>query len=205
MSWRQSKVCTWAYWSTQPELIPVSMLHKVTRSITTPPWMGHWSIARYPSSLSSGFPENSPIPIYIPGVLLLDGTRSPLQGYPPSISSGFPENSPIPIYTPGVLLLDGTLVHCKVTRPAFHQASLKIHPYPFILLGPVVQRLISTNPGLNCNPAFFISLFKSILGKIFTILFRTSNDQIASKNIWTEFSLKVFRPEIKFHTNPGLS
>ena len=72
------------------------------------------------------------------------------------------------------------------------------------VLGPVVQRLISTNPGLNCNPAFFISLFKSILGKIFTILFRTSNDQIASKNIWTEFSLKVFRPEIKFHTNPGL-
>ena len=56
--------------------------------------------------------------------------------------------------------------------------------------GPVVQRLISANPGLNCNPAFFISLFKSILGKIFTILFRTSNDQIASKNIWTEFLSK---------------
>ena len=49
--------------------------------------------------------------------------------------------------------------------------------------GPVVQRLISSNPGLNCSPAFFISLFKSILGKIFTIPFRTSNDQIASKNI----------------------
>ena len=72
------------------------------------------------------------------------------------------------------------------------------------LLGPVVQRPISSNPGLNFNPAFFISLFKSLLGKIFTILFRTSNDQIASKKIWTEFSLKVFRPEIKFHTNPGL-
>ena len=70
--------------------------------------------------------------------------------------------------------------------------------------GPVVQRPISSNPGLNFNPAFFISLFKSLFGKIFTILFRTSNDQIASKNIWTEFSLKVFRPEIKFHTNPGL-
>ena len=71
-------------------------------------------------------------------------------------------------------------------------------------LGPVVQRPISSNPGLNFNPAFFISLFKSLLGKVFTILFRTSNDQIASKKIWTEFSLKVFRPEIKFHTNPGL-
>ena len=47
----------------------------------------------------------------------------------------------------------------------------------------VVQRPISPNPGLNFNPAFFISLFKSLLGKIFTILFRTSNDQIASKKI----------------------
>ena len=27
--------------------------------------------------------------------------------------------------------------------------------------GPVVQRPISSNPGLNLNPAFFISLFKS--------------------------------------------
>ena len=71
-------------------------------------------------------------------------------------------------------------------------------------LAPVVQRPISPNPGLNFNPAFFISLFKSLLGKIFPILFRTSNDQIASKKIWPEFSLKVFRPEIKFHTNPGL-
>ena len=49
--------------------------------------------------------------------------------------------------------------------------------------GPVVQRPISSNPGLNFNPAFFISLFKSLFGKIFTILFRTSNDQIASKKI----------------------
>ena len=44
------------------------------------------------------------------------------------------ENSPIPIYIPGVLLLDRTLVHHKVTLLALHQASLKIHPYPFILL-----------------------------------------------------------------------
>ena len=27
--------------------------------------------------------------------------------------------------------------------------------------GPVVQRPISSNPGLNLSPAFFISLFKS--------------------------------------------
>ena len=50
-------------------------------------------------------------------------------------------------------------------------------------LGPVVQRPISPNPGLNFNPGLFISFFKSLFGKIFTILFRTSNDQIASKNI----------------------
>ena len=70
--------------------------------------------------------------------------------------------------------------------------------------GLVVQSPISSNPGVNSNPTFFISLFKSLFGKIFTILFRTSNDQIASKKIWTEFSLKIFRPEIKFLTNPGL-
>ena len=69
-------------------------------------------------------------------------------------------------------------------------------------LSPVVQRPISPNPELNFNSGFFISLSKSLLGKIFTINFRTSNDQIASKKIWTEFSLKAFRPEIKFHTNP---
>ena len=50
-------------------------------------------------------------------------------------------------------------------------------------LGPVVQRPISPNPGLNFNSGFFISLSKSLLGKIFTIIFRTSNDQIASKKI----------------------
>ena len=68
--------------------------------------------------------------------------------------------------------------------------NVSVHEILCSLQGSVVQRLISTNPGLNCNPAFFISLFKSILGKIFTILFRTSNDQIASKNIWTEFLSK---------------
>ena len=69
--------------------------------------------------------------------------------------------------------------------------NVSVHEILCSFQGPVVQRLISPNPGLNCNPAFFISLFKSPFGKIFTILFRTSNDQIASKNIWTGFSLKV--------------
>ena len=57
------------------------------------------------------------------------------------------------------------------------------------LQGPVVRRPISTSLGLNINPAFFISLFKNpFWGKIFPITFRESNDEIASKNIWTELS-----------------
>ena len=64
---------------------------------------------------------------------------------------------------------------------------------------------INANPGLNFNPGFIITLFKNHLGKIFPILFITSNDQIARKKIWTEFSFQAFRPEIKFHTNPRLS
>ena len=58
---------------------------------------------------------------------------------------------------------------------------------------PVVQRVISTNLelNLNLNPGFFISLFNSLLGKIFPILFRTSNDQIASKKIWSKLPLKL--------------
>ena len=58
----------------------------------------------------------------------------------------------------------------------------KIETGKIRVLGPVVQMPIGPNPGLNFNPAFSISLFKSLLGKIFTILFRTSNDQTASKN-----------------------
>ena len=76
--------------------------------------------------------------------------------------------------------------------------------------GPVVQKLISSNPGLNCNPPFFISLFKSLLGKIFTILLRTSNNQIASKKIWTEFLLKFSDLKSNFtltlgYLNPALN
>ena len=55
------------------------------------------------------------------------------------------------------------------------------------------------------NPGFFIPLFKSLLETIFHILIRTPSDQIASKKIWTAFSFKAFRPEIKFQTYHGLS
>ena len=61
----------------------------------------------------------------------------------------------------------------------------------FIALGPVVQRPISASLGLNFDAGFYIYFFQSLLEKIFPILFRISNDQIASKKIWTEFSFKL--------------
>ena len=66
-----------------------------------------------------------------------------------------------------------------------------------MIQGLVVQRPISAIPGLNFNAGLYISFFQSLLQKISLFLFRTSNDQIASKNIWTGFSFKAFRPEIK--------
>ena len=71
--------------------------------------------------------------------------------------------------------------------------------------GPVVRRPISANPGLKFSPNFFISLLKSPFREKFPYSFsRTSNNQIVSKKIWTEFSFIAFRREIKFHTNPVL-
>ena len=58
-------------------------------------------------------------------------------------------------------------------------------------MGPVVQRPVSASPGLNFNAGLYISFFQSLLEKISLFFFRTSNDQIASKKIWTEFSLKL--------------
>ena len=70
---------------------------------------------------------------------------------------------------------------------------------------PVVQRPISASLGLNVNAGLYISFFQNLLEKFSLFFFRTSNDQIASKKIWTEFSFKAFKPEIKFHANPGLN
>ena len=42
-------------------------------------------------------------------------------------------------------------------------------------LGPVVQRPISANPGLNFNRGFLIPLLKSLFGIIFSVLFEVSN------------------------------
>ena len=50
-------------------------------------------------------------------------------------------------------------------------------------MGPVVQRPISASPRLNFNAGFYISFFQSLLDKIFSVLFGTSNDQLAIKKI----------------------
>ena len=52
---------------------------------------------------------------------------------------------------------------------------------PVIPQGPIVQRLISANLGLNFNPGFHISLFKSFFRIILLIVFRAFNYQIVVK------------------------
>ena len=72
-------------------------------------------------------------------------------------------------------------------------------------LGLLVPRLISANPGLNLYPGFRISLFKCLFGIIISFPFGASNNHILNKENQTEFSLTTFRPETRFHSNPGLS
>ena len=48
-------------------------------------------------------------------------------------------------------------------------------------LGPVVQRPISANPGLNFNPGLFFFSSKAFSRTIFSILFRVANHQIVDK------------------------
>ena len=53
--------------------------------------------------------------------------------------------------------------------------------------GPVVRTPVTTNPGLNFNPAFFFLLSKALSRVIFSILFRVSSHQIVGKKSKTEF------------------
>ena len=72
--------------------------------------------------------------------------------------------------------------------------------------GLVVWKPISTNPRLNFNPGFYINLYKRLLGIIFAILFRASNNRILDKKDNTDFFVKyTFTSEIRSHINPGLS
>ena len=75
----------------------------------------------------------------------------------------------------------------------------------FFRTGSVVRRLISANPRLNFNLVFFIPLFKCLVGIVFRVLYRASNNHILDKKNSTEFSFETVKSEIRFHTNPGLS
>lgn len=56
----------------------------------------------------------------------------------------------------------------------------------------VGRRPINANLRLSFNPGFFISLYKSLVEIVFSILFRASNNHILDKNNNTEFSIKAF-------------
>ena len=65
-------------------------------------------------------------------------------------------------------------------------------------LGPVFQKLISINQGLNFNLGFYTSLFDSLSRIIFSSLHGASNHQIIkllTKRIILNFPLKL--PELK--------
>ena len=64
--------------------------------------------------------------------------------------------------------------------------------FPLTTHSPVVGRLISANPGLNFNPGFSISLFKSLFELIFPIFCRVSSNHILDKKNQTEFSVQSF-------------
>ena len=73
-----------------------------------------------------------------------------------------------------------------------------------MVLGPVVQELISTNPRLNCNLYFFFPLFKSIFGKIFCVLFKASNSHILDKKKFDWIFFKNFQIWNQIsHLQPG--
>lgn len=50
------------------------------------------------------------------------------------------------------------------------------------ILGQVVQRPISANPGLAFNPGFLFRLLKGSFSDIFSSVFKASNQQITDKN-----------------------
>ena len=122
------------------------------------------------------------------------------------ISRGFPVYSAFPDWSFSSRWPNNYLIRCSNRFILVSVSACSSLPFKNLLLIFLInawEANLSEETKLSYS-AFFISLFKSLFGKIFTIIFRTSNDQIASKKIWTEFSLKVFRPEIKFHTYPGL-
>ena len=58
-------------------------------------------------------------------------------------------------------------------------------------LGSVARMSISSSPGSNLTPGFFISLLKYLLGIILIFIFRACNNQIWTKRIRLDFLSKL--------------
>ena len=77
----------------------------------------------------------------------------------------------------------GTGVNITTFQQNYHN-QLVVTPNEMVgltVLGPVVQTLVSANPGLNFKPGFFFFLSKVLSRIIFSLLFRVSNYQIVGK------------------------
>ena len=115
------------------------------------------------------------------------------------------------------ILEQSTLTKNKESLEIYLATSKKINPRKFsyesepsgqnnqfmistIWLGPVVQSWISTNPGLNFNPDFFVK--KPSFWIISSFPFRAFNHQIVVKRNSTEFYLKAFRYKIHISLQP---
>ena len=59
------------------------------------------------------------------------------------------------------------------------------------ILGPVVRRLISANPGLNFNLGLFFFSSKAFSRTIFSILFRVANPKLLTKRIKLNMLFKL--------------
>ena len=72
-----------------------------------------------------------------------------------------------------------------------------------IIPGSVVRRLISANPRLNFNLDFFIPLFKCLVGIVFRVLYRASNNHIIDKKIRLNFLRKLSDLKLDFTLTLG--
>ena len=81
----------------------------------------------------------------------------------------------------------------------------------FTTLGPIVQRPISTNPGLNFNSGFYTSMFKSHFRVIFSICFGSiQSSKLKTKRVKPNFLFKLSDLTSKFsltlgYLNPDLT
>ena len=70
------------------------------------------------------------------------------------------------------------------------------------ILGTIVRRTISTNPGLNCNSGFLISLSKNLYGIIFIIPFFSIRSSTCRQK-WQNFLLQLLDLKLNFSLTLG--